>query len=48
MLWTVAVVLLVLWVLGLVSSYTLGGFIHVLLAVALIVFLIQVIQGRRV
>ncbi len=48
MLWTVAVVLLVLWVLGLVSSYTLGGFIHVLLAVAIIVFLIQVIQGRRV
>ena len=48
MLWTIAVVLLVLWVLGLVSSYTLGGFIHVLLAVALIVFLIQVIQGRRV
>ena len=48
MLWTVAVVLLVLWVLGLVSSYTMGGFIHVLLVVALIVFLIQVIQGRRV
>ena len=48
MLWTIAVVLLVLWVLGLVSSYTLGGFIHVLLAVAVIVFLIQVIQGRRV
>jgi Family of unknown function (DUF5670) len=48
MLWTIAVVLLVLWVLGLVSSYTLGGFIHVLLAVAIIVFLIQVIQGRRV
>ena len=48
MLWTIAVVLLVLWVLGLVSSYTLGGFIHVLLAVALIVFLIQVVQGRRV
>ena len=48
MLWTIAVVLLVLWVLGLVSSYTMGGFIHVLLAVALIVFLIQVIQGRRV
>ena len=48
MLWTIAVVLLVLWVLGLVSSYTMGGFIHVLLVVALIVFLIQVIQGRRV
>jgi hypothetical protein len=48
MLWTIAVVLLVLWVLGLVSSYTLGGFIHVLLVLAIIVFLVQVIQGRRV
>ena len=48
MLWTIAVVLLVLWVLGLVSSYTLGGFIHVLLVVALVVFLIGIIQGRRV
>jgi Family of unknown function (DUF5670) len=48
MLWTVAVILLVLWVLGLVSSYTLGGFIHVLLVVALVVFLVGVIQGRRV
>jgi len=48
MLWTIAVVLLVLWALGLVSSYTLGGFIHVLLVLAIIVFLIQVIQGRRV
>ena len=48
MLWTIAVILLVLWVLGLVSSYTMGGFIHVLLVVALVVFLIQVIQGRRV
>ena len=48
MLWTIAVVLLVLWVLGLVSSYTLGGFIHVLLVVALVVFLVGVIQGRRV
>jgi hypothetical protein len=47
MLWTIAVVLAVLWVLGLVSSYTLGGFIHVLLVAALIVFLIQIIQGRR-
>jgi len=47
MLWTVAVVLLVLWVLGLVSSYTLGGFIHILLVVAVIVLLIQIIQGRR-
>jgi hypothetical protein len=48
MLWTIAVVLLVLWVLGLVSSYTLGGFIHVLLVLAIVMFLIQVIQGRRV
>jgi hypothetical protein len=47
MLWTIAVVLLVLWVLGLVSSYTLGGFIHVLLVVAVVVVLIRVIQGRR-
>jgi hypothetical protein len=47
MLWTVAVVLLVLWLLGLVSSYTLGGFIHILLVVAVIVVLVQVIQGKR-
>lgn len=46
MLWTVAVVLLVLWALGLVSSYTMGGFIHVLLVVALIVVLVRVISGR--
>jgi hypothetical protein len=48
MLWTIAVVLGVLWLLGLVSSYTLGGFIHVLLVLAIVVILIQVIQGRRV
>jgi hypothetical protein len=47
MLYTIAVVLLVLWALGLVSSYTLGGFIHVLLVVAVIVVLLRVIQGRR-
>jgi hypothetical protein len=47
MLWTVAVVLAVLWLLGLVSSYTLGGFIHILLVLAIIVVLINVIQGRR-
>lgn len=47
MLWTVAVVLVVLWALGLVSSYTMGGFIHVLLVVAAIVVLVQIIQGRR-
>jgi Family of unknown function (DUF5670) len=47
LLWTLAVILLVLWLLGLVTSYTLGGFIHVLLVVALVVVLIRVIQGRR-
>jgi hypothetical protein len=48
MLWTIAVILLVFWALGLVSSYTLGGFIHLLLILAIIVVLIRVIQGRRV
>jgi hypothetical protein len=48
MLWTIAVVLLVLWFLGLVTSYTLNGFIHVLLVVAVIAILIRIIQGRRV
>jgi hypothetical protein len=48
MLWTIALILIVLWVLGLVSSYTMGGFIHVLLVIAIAVFLINVIQGRRV
>ena len=47
MLWTVAVVLLVLWALGLVTSYTMGGFIHLLLVVAIVVVLINVIQGRK-
>ena len=47
MLWTIAVILLVLWALGLVSSYTMGGFIHVLLVLAIIVILLNVIQGRR-
>ena len=47
MLWTIAVVLAVLWLLGLVSSYTLGGFVHILLVLAIIVVLINVIQGRR-
>ena len=46
MLWTIAVLLLILWLLGLVSSYTLGGFIHILLVLAIIVLLIRVIQGR--
>jgi len=48
MLWTIAVILLVLWALGLVTSYTMGGFIHALLVIAIVVVLIQVIQGRRV
>ncbi len=48
MLWTIFLVLVVLWMLGVVSSYTLGGFIHVLLVLAVIALLIQLIQGRRV
>jgi hypothetical protein len=48
MLWTIAVLLIILWALGLVSAYTMGGFIHVLLVVAIIVIILQVIQGRRV
>jgi len=47
MLWTIAIILLVLWAVGLVSSYTIGGFIHILLVAAIIVVLIRVIQGRR-
>ena len=47
MLWTIFVILLVLWLLGMVSSYTLGGFIHVLLVIAVAVFVIQLISGRR-
>jgi hypothetical protein len=47
MLYTIAVVLLILWVLGLVTSYTLGGFIHILLVVALIMVLVNVFSGRR-
>ncbi len=47
MLETIAVVLILLWILGMVSSYTLGGFIHVLLVVAIVVILIRVIQGRK-
>ena len=46
MLWTIFVILLVLWLLGLVSSYTLGGFIHLLLVIAVVVLVIQLIQGR--
>lgn len=47
MLWTIFVVLLVLWLLGVVSSYTIGGFIHILLVLALVVLLINIIGGRR-
>jgi hypothetical protein len=48
MLETIAIILLVLWLLGLVSSYTIGGFIHILLIAAIVIVLIRVIQGRRV
>jgi hypothetical protein len=47
MLYTIAVVLLILWLLGLVSSYTLGGFIHILLVVAIVVILLRIISGRK-
>ena len=47
MLWTIFVVLLVLWLLGLVTSYTMGGFIHILLVLAIVTLLIQVFQGRK-
>ena len=48
MLYTIAVVLLILWILGLVTSYTMGGFIHILLVVAVVMVLVNVISGRRV
>jgi hypothetical protein len=48
MLWTLCVILLIMWLLGLVSGYTMGGIIHVLLVIAIVVVLVQVIQGRRV
>ncbi len=47
MLWTIAVILIILWLLGLVTGYTMGNFIHILLVVAIIVVLVRVIQGRR-
>jgi hypothetical protein len=47
MLWTIALILIILWALGLVTGYTIGNFIHVLLVIAIIVVLMQVIQGRR-
>ncbi len=46
MLWTIFVILLILWLLGLISGYTIGGFIHVLLVIAIVVVLIRIIQGR--
>ena len=48
MLWTIALILIVLWVLGLVSSYTMGGLVHLLLVIAIVVILIRVIQGRKI
>ena len=48
MLWTAFLILIVLWLLGVVSSYTLGGFIHILLVLAIVALLVQLIQGRRV
>jgi hypothetical protein len=48
MLWTIFVILLVLWLLGMVSSYTMGGFLHLLLVIAVIVLVVRLIQGRRV
>jgi hypothetical protein len=48
MLWTIFVILLILWLLGLVSGYTVGGFIHILLVIAVVVLIIRLIQGRRV
>ena len=48
MLWTIAVILFVLWILGLVTSFTVGGFIHILLALAIVSVLVRVIQGRKV
>ncbi|MDD2852169.1 MAG: lmo0937 family membrane protein [Desulfuromonadaceae bacterium] len=48
MLWTICMVLIVLWLLGMVSSYTMGGLIHILLVIAIIVLLVRIIQGRRV
>jgi hypothetical protein len=48
MLWTIAVILLVLWALGLVSGYTMGAFIHILLVLAVVLILVRLIQGRRI
>jgi hypothetical protein len=48
MLWTICVILIVLWLLGMVTSYTMGGLIHILLVIAVIMFLVRIIQGRKV
>jgi len=48
MLWTIVALMLIMWLLGVVSSYTMGGFIHILLVIAVIVVLINIIQGRRI
>jgi hypothetical protein len=48
LLWTIAIILLILWLLGLVTSYTVGGFIHILLVLAIVVIIIRLLQGRRV
>lgn len=48
MLWTIALILIILWLLGMVSSYTMGGVIHILLVIAIVVILVRVIQGRKV
>ncbi|MCK7482768.1 MAG: lmo0937 family membrane protein [Candidatus Moduliflexus flocculans] len=48
MIWTICIILLILWLLGLISGYTLGGFIHILLVIALVVVVIRLIQGRKV
>lgn len=47
MLWTIAIVLLLLWLLGLITSYTLGGFVHILIVIAIVMVLVQIIGGRR-
>jgi hypothetical protein len=47
MLWTICVILVILWLLGLISGYTIGGFVHILLVIAIVVVLVRVIQGRR-
>jgi len=48
MLWTIAIILIVLWLLGVITSFTMGGFIHILLVIAIIVILVRIIRGRRV